>query len=459
MKKETTLFIILVLSFLVLLLFSEQIFALSSTSILSEDFQEQATSEYFLVQAENITPLNITINNTNITLPDLNETNITIPEFNESNITLPEFNETNITNQNISNESIVVNMIAPEDLSVIKKTFIFANNVLVASKSSEEPDKIQYYIQDHLGSNIEVLDNGSLEQENTYYAFGETSSLGESNNSYKYTGKELDSETGLYYYGARYYSPELGRFVQADALAGSLDDPLSLNRYAYVKNNPLNYIDPTGNVVELDDSVLRKMQEDEGFKKSIENLQKTSQYKRIDKDKNYLWKISVVSSRDAEIKAEQKKVSKEWQEQAGSIGGITGKIAPEEIKNQNQEDGTSYTHGDYTKIVDFVPKEPKFKKETVSEVVFSGRLFHESEIADIDRLNPSRTISQIEYEQKAWDYQAVMLNQLKDSTGDFFGTSKSYLTEGKDGSVKNGGIIQQYIVRAEVKRDFLKGRK
>jgi len=123
-------------------------------------------------------------------------------------------------------------------------TYIYAGN-LVASKSSDE-SKTQYYIQDHLGSNVKVVDGG-IKQTNKYYSFGETQSFGETDNDYKYTGKELDSETGLYYYGARYYKPELGRFIQADALKGSIGDPLSMNRYAYVKNNPLKYVDPSGN--------------------------------------------------------------------------------------------------------------------------------------------------------------------------------------------------------------------
>ena len=90
------------------------------------------------------------------------------------------------------------------------------------------------------------------EQENKFYAFGETDTIDSgSDNNYKYTGKELDSETGLYYYGARYYNPEVGRFIQADALKGSVNDPLSLNRYAYVQNNPLKFVDPTGNALDV----------------------------------------------------------------------------------------------------------------------------------------------------------------------------------------------------------------
>jgi len=59
------------------------------------------------------------------------------------------------------------------------------------------------------------------------------------------TGKE-DDGTGLYYYGARYYDPEIGRFTQPDSYVQAPFDPQSLNRYAYCRNNPLIYIDPTG---------------------------------------------------------------------------------------------------------------------------------------------------------------------------------------------------------------------
>ncbi len=62
---------------------------------------------------------------------------------------------------------------------------------------------------------------------------------------YKYTGKELDS-TGLYYCEARYYDPQLGRFISPDTLVESLGNPQTLNRYSYVGNNPLRYTDPSG---------------------------------------------------------------------------------------------------------------------------------------------------------------------------------------------------------------------
>jgi RHS repeat-associated protein len=62
-------------------------------------------------------------------------------------------------------------------------------------------------------------------------------------NVYKFTGKELDSETGLYYLGARYYSPVDGIFLSVDPLAGSFP---SWSPYVYTLNNPVRLTDPTG---------------------------------------------------------------------------------------------------------------------------------------------------------------------------------------------------------------------
>lgn len=62
----------------------------------------------------------------------------------------------------------------------------------------------------------------------------------------KFTGQQRDQETGLDYFGARYYSSGTGRFTSADTLIGSIANPQTLNLYAYTLNNPLRYIDPTG---------------------------------------------------------------------------------------------------------------------------------------------------------------------------------------------------------------------
>ena len=73
----------------------------------------------------------------------------------------------------------------------------------------------------------------------TYEPFGNTAALGAAtSSSYQYTGRENDG-TGLYYYRARYYSPELQRFISEDPL--KLGD--GANKYLYVDNNPVLYLD------------------------------------------------------------------------------------------------------------------------------------------------------------------------------------------------------------------------
>jgi len=61
----------------------------------------------------------------------------------------------------------------------------------------------------------------------------------------KFTGQRLDG-TGLYYYGARYYDPSIGRFISPDVYVQNFTNPQTLNRYTYALNNPLRYTDPTG---------------------------------------------------------------------------------------------------------------------------------------------------------------------------------------------------------------------
>ena len=67
-----------------------------------------------------------------------------------------------------------------------------------------------------------------------------------------FTGQRLDS-TGLYYYGARYYDPTIGRFISPDSIVQRSGNPQSLNRYSYVLNNPLKSVDPTGHDDEMED--------------------------------------------------------------------------------------------------------------------------------------------------------------------------------------------------------------
>jgi len=78
---------------------------------------------------------------------------------------------------------------------------------------------------------------------------GQTEIVDEEAGGYKYTGQREVVSIGLYYYGARYYNPSIGRFVTEDTYPGQMIDPQSQNLYVYVSNNPLRYVDPTGHYI------------------------------------------------------------------------------------------------------------------------------------------------------------------------------------------------------------------
>ncbi len=123
-----------------------------------------------------------------------------------------------------------------------KTTSYIYGNGLVASVDSDGEEK--FYINDHLGGTSVVVDeNGNKISEESYYAFGEERAGGDSR--FTYTGKEKDA-SGLYYYGARYYDADSGRFTTPDPISGGLGNPQSLNKYVYVLNNPNKYTDPSG---------------------------------------------------------------------------------------------------------------------------------------------------------------------------------------------------------------------
>ena len=120
---------------------------------------------------------------------------------------------------------------------------------------------IQWLVTDHLGTPRIIADlSGSLTgiKRHDYLPFGEelgasiggrTSGQGYSgtdNVRQKFTSKERDNETGLDYFGARYYSGAQGRFTSPDPVGPDPLNPQTLNRYRYAMNNPLRYIDPTG---------------------------------------------------------------------------------------------------------------------------------------------------------------------------------------------------------------------
>jgi RHS repeat-associated protein len=137
--------------------------------------------------------------------------------------------------------------------------YYYAGLVRVAmQRASYAADNgVFYLLGDHLGSTSVIANSsGGQHSEQMYKPWGEKrypTGASALLTTYRFTGQRQESGLGpsggegLYYYGARWFDPYLGRFVQADTIVPG-GDPKSWDRYAYVLNNPLRWVDPTGHV-------------------------------------------------------------------------------------------------------------------------------------------------------------------------------------------------------------------
>jgi len=118
--------------------------------------------------------------------------------------------------------------------------------------------KRYYYIKDHLGSVHATIDeNCDVVSAQDYNPYGEiirSWNDGDDNDEIKFTDKERDKETGYDYFGARYYDSDIGRWTAVDPMAHKYP---GLSPYNMTINNPLRYIDPDGNIVQIDDPTLQ----------------------------------------------------------------------------------------------------------------------------------------------------------------------------------------------------------
>ncbi|MDP3703655.1 MAG: RHS repeat-associated core domain-containing protein, partial [Candidatus Omnitrophota bacterium] len=122
---------------------------------------------------------------------------------------------------------------------------LFAGGLRIGSKG---PAGLEFVHGDHLGSTNVLTDaTGTQQARLTYSPFGElASATGADGVVHRFTGQRFDQSTGLYFYQARYYDPSIGRFLSADPIVQDPADPQFLNRFAYVRNNPLRFVDPSG---------------------------------------------------------------------------------------------------------------------------------------------------------------------------------------------------------------------
>jgi len=166
----------------------------------------------------------------------------------------------------------------PQGLRVHKHIFVGNSRLVTAmthtdnnGDNAEQREKRYYYHSDHLGSAQFVTDWRGRQYEHIEYTpYGELwieeVAAGLDKLPFRFTGKEMDEETGLYYYGARYLDPKYSRWLSGDpalgdyiptrgadasklAGLGGVYNTVNLHLYHYSGNNPVKYIDPDGKVV------------------------------------------------------------------------------------------------------------------------------------------------------------------------------------------------------------------
>ena len=147
-------------------------------------------------------------------------------------------------------------IVAESDLTgALKSEYVFFDGRRTARKDFPG-GAVSYYFSDHLKTAHVITDSaGTIKEDEDFYPWGEELPfVNNDSNKYKFSDKERDAETGLDYFGARFYGNALSRFTSPDPKMISkkrMADPQQWNMYAYVRNNPLIYVDPDGKELNL----------------------------------------------------------------------------------------------------------------------------------------------------------------------------------------------------------------
>jgi RHS repeat-associated protein len=126
----------------------------------------------------------------------------------------------------------------------VQASYVYGNDLVTQTQAGQT----SYYLVDGLGSTRLLTDvQGQVLNSYGYEAFGETvSQSGTTGNKYQYAGEQLDATLGDYYLRQRFYHTSSGRFGRMDTYEGRQHEPLTLHKYVYAHNNPINGTDPTG---------------------------------------------------------------------------------------------------------------------------------------------------------------------------------------------------------------------
>ena len=138
----------------------------------------------------------------------------------------------------------------PSDGMKVKKLYMYANGEILMQHNGNHTAEKYFYLHDRLGSVRMLIDNtGAVKNNYAYKPFGEllTAETAETTeNPFKFTGQYYDAEIGQYYLRARQYDPALFRFTSRDPVFGQFKEPITLHKYLYCLNEPVNRVDPLG---------------------------------------------------------------------------------------------------------------------------------------------------------------------------------------------------------------------
>jgi len=148
------------------------------------------------------------------------------------------------TNYVVDHNRPYAQVLAESSNGAASKQYTYGDDLL----SQQAANDSHFYLYDGLGSTRALTDSsGAVTDSYDYEAFGELlNRMGETDNSYLYTGEQYDPNMGQYYLRARYYNQEVGRFTQMDDFAGFSVSPITLNKYAYANADSANGVDPSG---------------------------------------------------------------------------------------------------------------------------------------------------------------------------------------------------------------------
>ena len=140
-----------------------------------------------------------------------------------------------------------------DSTGALRASYVYGTDLL----SQQRTDTPSYYLYDGLGSTRALTDaSGVVTDTYTYEAYGTLlEQQGTTENAYLYTGEQYDPTLEWYYLRARYMNPAIDRFMTMDSFEGSQNVPLSLHKYFYAHGNPVNYVDPSGHFVSLNEAL------------------------------------------------------------------------------------------------------------------------------------------------------------------------------------------------------------